>query len=359
MTTTTKTNRRRSLRFTGPLAALVLLSMTTSTACTNPEVPAGFDGYVYHVPLMFGKMEFRRPLRGAASTGMSWRLYTINVDARANSYTENFQLLTNDNLSVSFEVDTRIQLRKNKVQEIVEMWGGEKWYDWNVKEPLRTIVRETVTLFSATDIQLKTDKVRDQIQKQLVAKYGDTPIDIISVSVGEIRFPEKLTKAIRRKIAQKQELERQEFVLAKTRKEAAIRVLEALRVAKQQLIISSTLDPLYVQQRAVQVYRALAKSPNKTIIMLPNTDDGTGMPLVLSKGNKKILTASDEKLLADMEARYMKIAGEPVPETVTPKPAPAEPEPAVTPPEGSPAKDGAAPAKTDAPAPAPAKPAAP
>ena len=34
----------------------------------------------------------------------------------------------------------------------------------------------------------------------------------------------------------------------------------AVTVAKQQRIISSTLDPLYVQQRAVQVYRALLEN---------------------------------------------------------------------------------------------------
>ena len=45
----------------------------------------------------------------------------------------------------------------------------------------------------------------------------------------------------------------------------------------------------------VQVYRTLAKSSNKAILMLPNTPDGTGMPLVMSKGARKVLTPADQK----------------------------------------------------------------
>ncbi len=312
-------------------------------ACTNPETSEGFEGYIYHQPLMFGKMEYRSSQRGAATAGLSWRLYVQNVDVRKKSFTENFSLLTRDNLSVQFEVDTRIQIKRNKSKEIVEEWGGENWYEWNVKEQLRTIVRETVTEFSATDIQIKTQAVKERIAKHLGDKFNDTaPIAIVSVDIGEIRFPDAVTEAIQKKIAKKQELKRQEYVLAKTRKEAAIRVLEALKVAKQQQIISSTLDPLYVQQRAVQVYRSLAASSNKTILLLPNTPDGTGMPLVLSKGARKILTPADEKLLKQMEDRYMKIAKEPTADIEGDVPsAPADAE--TTPPTQAPA-DEAAPA---------------
>jgi regulator of protease activity HflC (stomatin/prohibitin superfamily) len=305
------------------------------TACTNPEVPQGFEGYIHNKPLVFGKMEFREALRGPATTGVSWRLYTENVDMRAKSYKEDFQLLTHDNLSVSFEVNTRIKLKDGSVKEIVEQWGGAVWYEWNVKERLRTIVREQVTLVSATDIQLETPKVRQLIAEKLKGEFSTTPITIESVDIGQIQFPKQVADAISRKVAKQQELERQDFVLAKTTKEAAIRVLEALKVAKQQRIISSTLDPLYVQQRAVQVYRALSASPNRTIVMLPTTPEGTGLPQVLTEGKRKVLTPADEKLLEDMEARYMKVARAPTPPIGgTPPPAPVQtptPTPAPTP----------------------------
>jgi regulator of protease activity HflC (stomatin/prohibitin superfamily) len=283
----------------------IALGLVAVTACTNPDVPQGHEGYIYNQPLLFGTMEYRESLRGPATTGVSWRLFTTNVDMRAKSYKEDFELLTSDNLSVSFEVNTRIKLKDLSVKVIVEEWGGTEWYEWNVKEPLRTIVREQVTRFSATDIQLETPKVKKLIAEKLALKFGATPITIESVDIGQIQFPTEVAEAISRKIAKKQELERQQFVLAKATKEAAIHVLEALRVAKQQQIISSTLDPLYVQQRAVQVYRAIGASSNRTIVVLPNMPEGTGLPQVLTEGKRKILSADDEALLKEMETRYM------------------------------------------------------
>jgi len=314
---------------------IIALSLAlAATACTNPETPAGYEGYVFHEPLVFGKMEYRETLTGPASTGVSWRLYVTNVDMRAKSYDEDFQLLTRDNLSVAFQVSTRIALRPGSVREVVERYGGDHWYAWNIKEPLRTVIRREVMEVSAIDIQLETDKVRQRIYDALVAKYANTPIGILSVDIGSIEFPKDVTEAIQNKIAKQQEFERQEFVLAKTRKEAAIKVLEALKVAKQQRIISETLDPLYVQRKAVEVYRTLASSPNKTYLVLPNTDDGTGMPLVHSTGKRKVLTPADEALLQRMEDRYMKVASAPaptVPAPTTPAPAPAPTTPAPTP----------------------------
>src|SRR4029077_11102820 len=97
---------RTTMRNYLPMIAVIL-----AAACTNPEVPQGYEGYIYNEPLLFGKMEFREALRGPATTGVSWRLYTENVDMRAKSYKEDFELLTHDNLNVTFEVNTRIKLK--------------------------------------------------------------------------------------------------------------------------------------------------------------------------------------------------------------------------------------------------------
>jgi regulator of protease activity HflC (stomatin/prohibitin superfamily) len=303
---------------------LIALLAASAIACTNPETPAGHEGYVFHRPMVFGKMAYRQTLRGPSSTGMSWRLYVVNVDMRAKSYVEKFTLLTADNLSVSFEVTTRIELAPGSVKAVVEEWGAEHWYEQNVKEPLRTVVRNSVSTVSATQIQLETNQVGHAIYNQLVEKYKDTPIRVLSVDIGNIAFPQEVTDAIQQKIAKEQELERQEFVLAKTKKEAAIKVLEALKVAKQQRIITSTLDPLYVQRRAVEVYRTVAQTSNKMVVVLPNSPEGTGMPLVVQQGRPKTVTAEDDKLLRDMEAKYMGVAKEPAPSEPTPgAPAPS------------------------------------
>ncbi len=275
------------------------------SACTNPDVPAGHEGYVYYTPLLFGQMEFRESLPGPATTGVSWRLSTINLDMRTRSYNEDFQLFTKENLSVAFEVNTRIKLRPGSVREVVDNWGGVDWYEWNVKERLRTIVRVEASKFSALEIQTKTPIVKAQIAEQLrkrIANVVDasqkivaTPFVIESVDIGEIHFPEDVKAAIERKIATTQELERQASVLSKVKKDAARTVMEAIGVAQEQLIIASTLDPLYVQRRAIQVYRRIASSDNHTTIVLPNSANGTALPLILEPKTRRILSKADQK----------------------------------------------------------------
>jgi regulator of protease activity HflC (stomatin/prohibitin superfamily) len=277
-------------------------------ACTNPEVPAGHEGYIHHIPLIFGKMKYEKSLAGPASTGISWRAYTINIDMRERNYPERFELLTQDDLHLSFEVNTRIRLRPGTVKDIVETWGSSKWYEWNVKEPLRTIVRREVMRVKAANIQLQTSNAGKSIKKALEEKYKDTPFEIQSVDIGSFEFPDEVDKAIQEKIAKQQELKRQGFILERTRKEAAITVFEALKVNKRQRIIAETLDPLYVQWAAVQVYRKLAESPNNTVIMLPNTSEGTGVPQILSGGKRKQLGADDDAELQRIEKHYRDFA---------------------------------------------------
>lgn len=297
----------RTVSLSGLLVLTSVIALTGTSGCTNPEVPAGHEGYIHHIPLLFGKMSYTKSLAGPASTGVSWRAFTINIDMRERNYPEKFELLTKDDLHVSFEVNTRIRLRPRTVKDIVEKWGSTKWYDWNVKEPLRTIVRREVMKVNAADIQLETDTVGKRIKEALHGKYKDTPFDIQSVDIGSFEFPDEVDKAIQEKIAKQQELERQDYILQSTRKEAAIAVFEALKVNKRQRIIAETLDPLYVQWAAVQVYRKLAESPNNTVIMLPNTADGTGVPQILSGGQRKNLTAEDESDLARIEQYYRSI----------------------------------------------------
>jgi len=113
------------------------------------------------------------------------------------------------------------------------------------------MVREQVTRFSATDIQLETPKVRKLIEEKLRARFKDTPVSIQSVDVGQIQFPDRGGDAISRKIARSRSSSARSTCWPRAARRPPIRVLEALKLAKQQRIISSTLDPLYVQQRAV------------------------------------------------------------------------------------------------------------
>ena len=51
----------KRLNLIGSLSLAITLG--AMAGCTNPEVPAGHEGYIYYTPLIFGQMEFRDDLR--------------------------------------------------------------------------------------------------------------------------------------------------------------------------------------------------------------------------------------------------------------------------------------------------------
>lgn len=62
---------------------------------TNPETPAGNEGYVFESPRMIGKGGFRGVMKGPSNYGMSfWRNEVINVDFRPKTYPEFIQYIS-------------------------------------------------------------------------------------------------------------------------------------------------------------------------------------------------------------------------------------------------------------------------
>ena len=91
--------------FAGVLSvvAVCVVIVCGFAACTNPNTPAGHEGYVFENPRMFGKGGYQGSLKGPSNFGVSlWRNQIINVDMRPNTYTEAFNILANDDLNISF-----------------------------------------------------------------------------------------------------------------------------------------------------------------------------------------------------------------------------------------------------------------
>ncbi|MBW2462628.1 MAG: hypothetical protein JRH11_13345, partial [Deltaproteobacteria bacterium] len=142
--------------------ALTLMLMSLG-ACTNETTPEGYEGYIMHRPLYVGRSHYVGSQIGPTSTGVVWRQYAINVDVRPKNYTEEFHILSRDNLNVGFAAHVRISIRSGTVKDLVESFGigamtaeegaMPEWYIRNVRQPYRTAVRDTVHEVDAYEIQ--------------------------------------------------------------------------------------------------------------------------------------------------------------------------------------------------------------
>lgn len=261
----------------------MLLLTLALAGCANRTTPEGFVGYVYHEPLIFGRAGFVRTQAGPTSTGAVWRQFVINVDIRVKNYTEEFHILSRDNLSVGFEAHARIAIRPEAVRALVERMGAEEtegqnalpeWYVRDVRQPLRSAVRDVVHEYNAYDIQAKTQEISVHIMERLREAYLSSPISFESISIGNLTYPDAINAEIQRKLAAEQDLERMQRERQIAEQESQIVVTNARGRAAAQRIVNETLTPLYVQHEVLEGFRALSRSSRVTIVAAPTSDTG-------------------------------------------------------------------------------------
>lgn len=277
--------QRKSSAF-GSLFGLISIGVIVAlslTACSNPNTPAGHEGYVYEKPRIFGTGGYRATLKGPQNYGVSlWRNQIINIDMRSNTYTESFKILANDDLNISFNFHCVISIRPDTVKFVVENYGGDKWYQRIVRETFRTYVRSSVQKYNSRDLKANREKISEEVTSKLQNYLKDTPFSVTKVVVGNINYPEIVANAVEKKLAAQQLLSEKETQKEIARKDAEIRVEEAKGIAQAQKIINTTLTTNYLQHEAINAQLKMAESPNHTTVYIPVGTNG--IPLI--KGTK-------------------------------------------------------------------------
>jgi regulator of protease activity HflC (stomatin/prohibitin superfamily) len=259
---------------------LTVLALLTA-GCTNPETPAGYEGFVYERPRMLGKGGFRGSVSGPGNYGMSpFRNEVINIDLRPKTYTEQFEILAKDDLNIAFRFHAIISVTPGRIEDVVTVFGGEHWYPRFVREPFRTFVRASVQQYDSREVKANRTVVAEQVRTELEEHLKDTPFELVSLVVGNIDYPESVAAAVEAKLAAQQLLEEKQTQKQIAQRDAEIRIEEAKGIAEAQKIINATLTPNYLQHEAIQAQRKMADSPNHTTVYIPVGQNG--IPLVYS-----------------------------------------------------------------------------
>jgi regulator of protease activity HflC (stomatin/prohibitin superfamily) len=266
-----------------PACALAFLVLGP-VGCTNPHTPAGHEGYVYEDPRVLGQGGFRGTVHGPGNYGLSlFRNRVVNVDTRPSTYSEEFQILVKDDLNVQFRVHAVMSVDPQKTRDVVENYGGGDWYPRYIKEPYRTIVRQAAQEYTSLELKAERETIASLIETKLVAYLDDTPFQIERLAVGNIDYPQVVSKAVEKKLAAAQLLEEKSTQREIAQRDAEIRVEEAKGIAEAQKIINATLTANYLQHEAIEAQRLMANSPNHTTVYIPVGSNG--LPLVHEPGN--------------------------------------------------------------------------
>jgi regulator of protease activity HflC (stomatin/prohibitin superfamily) len=264
-------------------AVLVIGGLILSSS--NPTTPAGHEGFVYERPRIFGTGGFRGIIKGPGSHGLSlWRNEVINIDMRPNTYSEEFKILAKDDLNISYNFNALISVAEGSVKAVVQKYGGADWYKRFVKEPFGTFVRNSVQRYDSRVVKEMREVIADDVKTKLQAHLKDSPFKLVGLVVGNIDYPDVVTKAVEQKLAAQQLLDEKKVQMEIAKSDAEIKIEEAKGIAESQRIINATLTSKYLQHEAIQAQREMANSPNHTTVYIPVGSNG--IPIIYTTANK-------------------------------------------------------------------------
>ena len=253
--------------------------------CDNHHTPAGHVGYIKSRPIL-GAGEFVGIQKGPTSTGFVWRQDVTNIDVRPRTFSEEMVIPTRNRLELSLKAHARIRLRPERVREVVEGYGGEDWYAHNVRDQYRATVRDKVQRLDVFEVKDDMRRIGDEVLADMAKRYADTPIEFLSIDIGDITYPQGVVDSVVAKFVTNEENERKDVELEIAQKQIEIGIAEAQGIADAQQVIRTTLDPMFLQFEALRAIEEMATHTNTTFLMFPYAKNGNA-PVIMMPDTTK------------------------------------------------------------------------
>jgi len=219
--------------------------------------------------------------------GFYWRAPWNDVyvyDVRWQSYTENVDALSADDLQVLIKAVIILRPVAEEVHFLAQEVGSD-FYARIVRPEFMAAARSVVSGYPMVTVPERSSEIASKIQAVVLEKLKGRHLEIQSVALADVDFPQIVLSAIEQKQAKEQQKEQKEFELVIAEKDAeiarrrargegdAIRIrsegeAEGLRIraegqAKAQQTIAKTLTPEYLRFK-------LYDSPNSKLVLLPD-----------------------------------------------------------------------------------------
>jgi len=229
---------------------------------------------------MFGTVEERE-----VESGWHWfakhplaGVHTMSV--KQKSIQESATVPSSEGASVKVDVSIIYNILPDRADYI---YREIQDIDSYIKTLFRSAMRDSSAKYEAKAMYTEMREavaldIKDSITPQLEA----VGIYVVDIKLRNVELPAKIKDSIDEKLKAEQEAQKMEFILDKERMEAERKVVEAEGIATAQEIINRELTPEYIQYLAIQMYKTLADSPNTTFIIVPTSNEGAGMPLILN-----------------------------------------------------------------------------
>jgi len=319
--TRTPSRWRRFLEHHLPSVVIYLMVATLVAVVLYPHmvvtVPSGEVGVLWK---RFGGGTVLDP-RKLKSEGFNLILPWNRVflyDLRLQSFTEPYNAISGDGVSLTATVIVRFRLQRDAVPVLHQAIGPN--YEQVLVQPgIGSLTRQVIAEYTAeqaysTARQEIQDKIRNLVEERLSEKMMEhageeegeesyrvsmsATFILYDILVTGIELPAAIVAAINRKTEQYYIAEEYKFRVEREKRESERKKIEAEGIRDFQQIVSQGISESYLRWRGIEATLQLSQSTNSKVVLIGSGKDG--LPIILGNvdtpappsGNDKSTTAA-------------------------------------------------------------------
>lgn len=237
--------------------ALFALSLTSCAVVRQDEVG---------IKRSFGRLD-NRVLQPGMVAFNPFVSTVIKVPIRTVNREISIDLPSKEGLTIASEISILYRIEPSKTPEILRQ-TGLNYANALILPVFRSAAADVTSRYFAKDMHSgERDQIEKAISKRMMEELSERGFIIEAVLMKSIRLPQGLSKAIEEKLQAEQDAQRMKFVLEREQLEAQRKKIEAEGERDAQKIISEGLNPLIINFKTIEAFKALSNSPNAKIII--------------------------------------------------------------------------------------------
>lgn len=253
------------------------------------NVPAGYVGVLWL--RFFGGTVTTSHLDEGLHVIFPWDEVYL-YDARLQNRARVYDTISSNGLSMQVEIAIRYRINRDTVGLLHQQIGPN--YDEVLVYPeIGSHARELISRYTPEQLYSETRAfIQAQLLERMVTQLGASLgnqslrgrlVDVEDVLIRSVNLPTRVQDAIERKAEQYQAMLEYDFRLAREKKEAERKKIEADGIREFQDTVARTITPEYLRLRGIEATMTLAASPNSKIIVVGGKD---GLPLILNTADE-------------------------------------------------------------------------
>ena len=205
---------------------------------------------------------------------------TLHIyDVKLHETFEKMEVLSKNGLSIRIDLSFRYNPVQSQIGYLHDEIGRD-YLERIIKPEIRSVTREVIGNYLPEELySTKREAIEDEIESLTRDKIQHKYLSLDAILIRDVTLPQTLRAGIEKKLVQEQEALEYEFKIAKARKEAERKEIEAKGISEFQRIVNRTITPQLLKWKGVEATQEISKSPNSKVIVIGNGDGD--LPIIL------------------------------------------------------------------------------